>query len=173
MTELLRVMEIIDQNSNVLSEGEYLEVCNLLKKSYDVRTEPIFIFNYDEFNIPPIAPMNTFEYFYDYYFDKALTLDCDLISLQINYLQDEINSNQEVKRLTKGIRETMRKHLCMINGDITGELSLEDMDVNASEFRKICKNYIHVENYFRLKYRNLLKQRIERLEGAYDHLDAI
>ena len=28
MTELLRVMQIIDQYSNVIPEGEYLEACN-------------------------------------------------------------------------------------------------------------------------------------------------
>ena len=52
MTELLRVMQIIDENSNVLPEGDYLEVCNLLKKSYDVRTDPVFLFEYDNFHTP-------------------------------------------------------------------------------------------------------------------------
>ena len=50
MAELQRVMQIIDQNSNVLPEGDYLEVCNLLKKSYDTRTDPMYLF------------MKTFEY---------------------------------------------------------------------------------------------------------------
>ena len=45
MTELLRVMQIIDQYSNVIPEGEYLEACNILKKSYEDRNDPIFLFD--------------------------------------------------------------------------------------------------------------------------------
>ena len=56
MAELQRVMQIIDQNSNVLPEGDYLEVCNLLKKSYDTRTDPMYLFNYDDFRIPHHQP---------------------------------------------------------------------------------------------------------------------
>ena len=59
MTELLRVMQIIDQYSNVLPEGEYLEVCNILKKSYEERNDPVYLFDYDNFRIPPVIPGDT------------------------------------------------------------------------------------------------------------------
>jgi len=91
MTELLRVMQIIDENSNVLPEGNYLELCNLLKKAYEVRTDPVFLFEYEHFRIPPIAPVDMFQYFYDYYYDKSLRMDSDFIHGQIRYLEDELD----------------------------------------------------------------------------------
>ena len=85
MTELLRVMQIIDQYSNVIPEGEYLEACNILKKSYEDRNDPIFLFDYDNFRIPAVSPENTFHYFHDYYFDKAVRMDSDFINGSIRY----------------------------------------------------------------------------------------
>ena len=104
MAELQRVMQIIDQNSNVLPEGDYLEVCNLLKKSYDTRTDPMYLFNYDDFRIPHVTPSTTFHYFYDYYFDTGLRTDSNFINAQIRYLEDELEINQPLKRITKKIR---------------------------------------------------------------------
>ena len=36
--KFIRVMELIDLNSNIIPEGDYLELCNLLR---DVRQESI------------------------------------------------------------------------------------------------------------------------------------
>ena len=56
MDDLLRVMQLIDENSRVLPEGVYLEVCNHLKNAYNKRTDPIYFFEYDTFSIPEIGP---------------------------------------------------------------------------------------------------------------------
>ena len=173
MTELLRVMQIIDENSTLLPEGDYLEVCNLLKKSYDVRTDPVFLFEYDNFRIPPVAPIDTFRYFYDYYYDKGLRMDSDFIHGQIRYLEDELDTNQPLKRITKTIRATVMRHCCMMHGDMTSELTLEDMNITTTEFRTKCKTYIHVENDFREKYRNTIIEKIMWLEESDGHLDSL
>jgi hypothetical protein len=171
MAELLRVMQIIDQNSNVLPEGDYLEVCNLLKKSYETRTDPVYLFNYEDYRIPPVAPPSTFQYFYDYYFDKGVRMDSQLLRIQIRFLEDELDTSQPLKRITKTVRETVRKHCCMINGDTMGELTLEDMNLTPVEFRKMCKTYLNIENDFRSKYRNAIIQRIMLLEESDERLD--
>jgi hypothetical protein len=173
MTELLRVMQIIDENSTLLPEGDYLEVCNLLKKSYDVRTDPVFLFEYDNFRIPPVAPIDTFRYFYDYYYDKGLRMDSDFIHGQIRYLEDELDTNQPLKRITKTIRATVMRHCCMMHGDMTSELTLEDMNITTTEFRTKCKTYIHVENDFREKYRNTIIEKIMWLEESDGHLESL
>ena len=173
MTELLRVMQIIDENSTLLPEGDYLEVCNLLKKSYDVRTDPVFLFEYDNFRIPPVAPIDTFRYFYDYYYDKGLRMDSDFIHGQIRYLEDELDTNQPLKRITKTIRATVMRHCCMMHGDMTSELTLEDMNLNATEFRNMCRTYIFIENEFREKYRNSIIEKIMWLEESDGHLDSL
>ncbi len=53
MDDLLSVMQIIDRNSEKFAEGDYLEVCNLLKKAYNKRSDPVFFFDYENFGIPP------------------------------------------------------------------------------------------------------------------------
>jgi len=168
MTELLRVMQIIDENSNVLPEGNYLELCNLLKKAYEVRTDPVFLFEYEHFRIPPIAPVDMFQYFYDYYYDKSLRMDSDFIHGQIRYLEDELDTNQPLKRITKTVRETVMKHCCMIYGDIPSDLTLEEMNLTTAEFREKCKTYIEVENDFRAKYRNSVIQKLCGLKNLTD-----
>ena len=173
MTELLRVMQIIDENSNVLPEGNYLELCNLLKKAYEVRTDPVFLFQYEHFRIPPIAPVDMFQYFYDYYYDKSVGMDSDFIHGQIRYLEDELDTNQPLKRITKTVRETVMRHCCMIYGDITSELTLEEMNLTTAEFREKCKTYIEVENDFRAKYRNSVVQKIMWLEESDGHLESL
>lgn len=173
MTELLRVMQIIDENSTLLPEGDYLEVCNLLKKSYDVRTDPVYLFEYDNFRIPPVAPVETFRYFYDYYYDEGLRMDSDFIHGQIRYLEDELNTSQPLKRITKTIRAIVMRHCCMIHGDMTSELTLEDMNLTDTEFRNKCKTYIHVENDFRAKYRNAVIKKIMWLEESDSYLESL
>jgi hypothetical protein len=82
MDNLLGAMQIIDRNSTKFAEGDYLEVCNLLKKAYDRRSDPVYFFNYDDFRILPVGSESSgiiFEYFYDHYFEKALQFDSDSI----------------------------------------------------------------------------------------------
>jgi hypothetical protein len=82
MDNLLGAMQIIDRNSTKFAEGDYLEVCNLLKKAYDRRSDPVYFFNYDDFRILPVGSESSgiiFEYFYDHYFEKALQFDSDFI----------------------------------------------------------------------------------------------
>ena len=108
MDNLLGVMQIIDRNSTNFAEGDYLEVCNLLKKAYDRRSDPVYFFNYDEFRILPVGPDTsslTFEYFYDHYFEKALQFDSDFIQGQLNYLHRECENASPIRRITQNIRD--------------------------------------------------------------------
>ena len=69
MENLLRVMQIIDKHSDSFAEGEYLEVCNLLKDAYNKRADPVYLFDYDNFAIAPVGTTSLiFQYFYDYFF---------------------------------------------------------------------------------------------------------
>ena len=173
MTELLRVMQIIDQYSNVIPEGEYLEACNILKKSYEERNDPIFLFDYDNFRIPPVTPENTFHYFHDYYFDKAVRMDSDFINGSVRYLEDELDMSQPLRNITKAVKETVRQHCCAIQGDITGSLTLEDMSIGVVEFRNLCKTYLHIENDFRERYRNSIVEKIRWFERSEEHMETL
>jgi len=173
MTELLRVMQIIDENSNVLPEGNYLELCNLLKKAYEVRTDPVFYLSMIIFGYPPLNMWIRFGIFTYYYYDMGLRMDSDFIHGQIRYLEDELDTNQPLKRITKTVRETVMKHCCMIYGDIPSDLTLEEMNLTTAEFREKCKTYIEVENDFRAKYRNSVIKKIMWLEESDGHLESL
>ena len=65
------------------------------------------------------------------------------------------------------------RHCCMIHGDITSDLTLEEMNITTAEFREKCKTYIHIENDFRAKYRNSVIQKIMWLEESDGHLESL
>ena len=119
MDNLQKVMQIIDKHSDSFAEGEYLEVCNLLKDAYNKRTDPVYLFDYDNFTIPPIGTSSLiFQYFYDYYFEKGLNMDSDFIRGQIEYLQREYEMAGPIRRITRKVRDKVENHCCSIEGSM-------------------------------------------------------
>ena len=158
MENLLRVMQIIDKHSDSFAEGEYLEVCNLLKDAYNKRADPVYLFDYDNFAIAPVGTTSLiFEYFYDYYFEKGLSMDSEFIQGQIDYLQREYEMATPIRRITKKIRDKVERHC----------------GITPPEFRKLCKIYVSIENDFRTKYMETVERRIRWLEDAEDRLDTV
>ena len=171
MDDLLRVMQIIDSHSDVLPEGDYLELCKHLKNAYNKRSDPVYFFNYEDFRIHPIGEtQDTFRYFYDYYFDKALNIDSDFIQGQITYLRKELVDAQPVKRITKRVRQRVIKHYCYMNG-----LSDEEVEIEFSEkvLKSMCRAFVDTENEFRLGYRTAIEKRLEWLEQSDERLDDV
>jgi hypothetical protein len=169
MNELLQVMQLIDKNSNKLPEGDYLEICNHLKEAYNKRADPVYLFDYETFSIPEIGPTpEVFQYFRDYYFDKALGIDSDFIQGQINYLEKELLDGQPIKRITKNVRSDVKRHYCFIHG-----LDTEEVDVGFTEadWNQMCKTYVETENNFRKKYCEAIGKRLEWLEESDYRLD--
>ena len=174
MENLLRVMQIIDKHSHSFAEGEYLEVCNLLKDAYNKRADPVYLFDYDNFQIPPVGTTSlVFQYFYDYYFEKGLSMDSDFIQGQIEYLQREYELAGPIRRITRKVRDKVENHCCSMHGFSPGESTLEEIGITPPEFRKLCKIYVSIENDFRAKYRETVERRIRWLEEAEDRLDAV
>ena len=167
MDDLLKAMQLIDQHSNVLPEGDYLDICNHLKNAYNKRTDPVYFFDYEDFAILPIGPTaETFQYFHDYYFDKALNLDSDFIQGQMSYLKKELNEARPIRRITKAVREQVMRHYCNIHG-----IDTEDIQIGFS--KNDWKAYIDVENNFREKYREAIEKRLQWLEQSDDRLDDV
>lgn len=167
MDDLLRAMQLIDKHSDKLPEGDYLDICNHLKRAYNKRVDPVYFFDYDDFAILPIGPSaETFQYFHDYFFDKALNLDSDYIRGQISYLEKELGECRPVKRITKRVRDRVLRHYCQIHGVESAVFSKKDLD-------SMCKAYVGVENDFRARYRASIEQRINWLEQSDDHLDTL
>ena len=171
MDDLLQAMQLIDKHSDKLPEGDYLEICNCLKNAYNKRADPVYFFDYDTFSIPQIGPTREiFQYFHDYYFDKALSIDSDFIHGQITYLEKEIQEGQPIQRITKKVRNDVKRHYCFIHG-----LDTEEVDVGFSEadWNQMSKTYVEIENDFRAKYLEAVKKRLEWLEESDDRLDTM
>jgi len=169
MNDLLQAMQLIDKNSNKLPEGDYLEICNHLKEAYNQRADPVYFYDYENFTIPEVCPTSeVYQYFRDYYFDKALCMDSDFIVGQINYLEKELLDNQPIKRITKNVKNDVRKHYCYILG-----LNIEEVDVEFSDadWNQMCKTYIELQNNFRNKYCEAIASKLEWLEDSDYRLD--
>jgi hypothetical protein len=171
MDDLLQAMQLIDNNSKILPEGDYLEICNHLKEAYNKRSDPIYFFEYDTFSIPQIGTTEeVFHYFSDHYFDKALCIDSDFIQGQITYLEKELLDNQPIKRITKKVRSDVKRHYCFIHG-----LDTEELNIGFSEldWKKMSTRYVEIENDFRKKYCESIAKKLEWLEESDYRLDGM
>ena len=193
MDELLSVMQLIDKNVDKLPEGDYLEICNRLKKAYNKRADPEFFFDYETFDIPPLGPtQEVHDYFRNYYMDQAISLESDYLSGQIDYLRKELEGTHTLKRRTKFIQETCVRHYCLSNNldpedyinyiirsedgedrESTWEDTLTRLHITKQEVMNMAKNYMCIENTFREKYREAIERKLEKLEEAEDKLDEI
>lgn len=193
MDELLSVMQLIDKNVDKLPEGDYLEICNRLKKAYNKRADPEFFFDYETFDIPPLGPtQEVHDYFRNYYMDQAISLESDYLSGQIDYLRKELEGTHTLKRRTKFIQETCVRHYCLSNNldpedyinyiirsedgedrESTWEDTLTRLHITKQDVMNMAKNYMCIENTFREKYREAIERKLEKLEEAEDKLDEI
>lgn len=56
MEDLQSVMSIIDRYTEAITEGDYLDLCNKLRDAYNKRTDPVYMFDYENFSIPRSVP---------------------------------------------------------------------------------------------------------------------
>lgn len=193
MDELLSVMQLIDKNVDKLPEGDYLEICNRLKKAYNKRADPEFFFDYETFDIPQLGPtQEVHDYFRNYYMDQAISLESDYLSGQIEYLRKELESTHTLKRRTKFIQETCVRHYCLSNNldpedyinyiirseegeerESTWQDTLDRLNLDKGNVMSMAKTYMLVENSFREQYREAIERKLEKLEEAEDKLDEI
>ncbi len=117
MDSLMQAMHLIDKHSDKIPEGDYLEICNNLKKAYTTRTDPLLFFDYENIRICPDDGDLNIAYFYiDHYFERAIDTDGDFIQSQINYLENEISLHSPLQRISKSLRERVLRQYCTIGG---------------------------------------------------------
>ncbi len=172
MDDLVAVMQIVDRYSKSFIEGDYLQLCDRLKKAYDKRSDPVYLFDYENITIPPVGPdEETARYFYDYYYEKSVDMDGDFLGDQMAYLHREYDAHQPLKRASPKIKEQVKVHYCRIHG--LDHTELDNADINKKQFAKTCKTFLYLENDFRLKYRETLERRIRWLELSQDNLEFV
>ena len=124
------------------------------------------------FNISAIGSEEvTTQYFYDYFYERAVDLDMSFVADQLGYLHREYEINQPLRRCSPRIKERVKEHFCNMQGVDRSEL--DDNLINDANFKHTCKVFVQLENEFRSKYREAIEKRIRWMELSLDNLDEI
>lgn len=167
----MKAMRVIDQNSSLIPEGDYLEICNYLKAAYNQRSDPESFFDYENFRIlPPSQDDGIVSYFYNHYLDVALEFDIDFIYSQIHYLENELVNYKSIRRISKPLKKRVLKHYCRIYNVDPGE---GEQYFEPKLLTKLCRSYIEIENDFRSRYREVIEKKILWLEEAKERFEEI
>lgn len=189
MEDLRAVMQIIDKNSPSLPEGDYLELCNRMKKLYKDKElkDMSTLIDYENFDIfVDTESGEVVDYFYDRYYLEGMNNEEEFINMQISYLQDEIKNNQKLRRISPSVKSAAIRHYCSMHNilldDYTPECLREFNDTYGYDlghpgttfeqgFQSMCRSYILVENQFRELYCKALEKRISKLNSWLDELE--
>ena len=187
MEDLRDAMRIIDENSDKLSEGDYLKLCNSLKNVYrcEERKDLDNLIDFESFSLyTPGLEAEASDYFYEYYFQTSLDNEQLFLKTQMNYLESELDIHRPIQRTTKLIKLDAIRHYCYLNNitltQYTPELLkdyqiLHNTYISEGKFKKslqhICKSFIHVENTYRNLLRGAIMDRIEKIERWVDILE--
>lgn len=189
--DLKVLMQTVDEHSNVLPEGAYLEICQRLRNLFmkKERARASTIFNYEE----PIVSLNApamrnevDQYFEHLYFTNAVVNEIEFLKHCIEYLNSlkmECAPIQRIGKYTKmhcvqhfaGIHnirlneyspQSLRKY-CEANAILIGKSGEEDFD---KAFARICHGYKVIENRFRKKFLENVEAKIEQTENLIREL---
>jgi hypothetical protein len=191
MEDLRNIMRLIDANSNTLPEGDYLAICNSLRNVFKDRTkqEMTNLFDYENFTIfLPDTTDDVLDYFYDHYYNASLEYDREFLGAQRVYLENELNVNRPIKRVTKYVKEMAIKHYCALHNILLDTYDTEnlrkyhddnnyDLGGTGTKFdiglKKLFRSYIDVENHYRSIYCSTLYERINKIDDWMDDLDGM
>ena len=180
MDDLRNVMRVIDEISDKLPEGKYLELCNLLRNVYRKNDEKEMnpLFDYDNFHLRVNDQSDeVLEYFYNRYYDTSLDNEVVFFKSQIRHLESELEIHRPIQRTSKNIKLDAIRHYCQLNDirmrhytpDTFRERQIQnklytDEKTFQKGLRNICKGFIHMENTYRNMYRGVIMERIEKIE---------
>lgn len=114
MNAIKKIMTLIDKNSQVLPEGDYLEICDALKEAFHEPSKSASIFPgtvMDELGDDD----DSASYFTEYYNDYAYSIECDFNHTQIEILEKMCADMKPLSYATASIKDLAIRHYCSIN----------------------------------------------------------
>ena len=110
MENLNELMEIVDSQSDVLTEGIYIKMCNCLKKVHDFLVRPVEQDSDDEFQIQPIPSVEE---------TAQLIARIDLVEIKImgivedlKIVERSLRKLKPINRITKKVKEAAIEEEC-------------------------------------------------------------
>ena len=191
MEHIRHVMRIIDENSHNLSEGDYLALCNSLRKIFNDKEQREWstLVDYETFDIhTPGESDEVLDHFHDYFFNVSLQNEESFLRFQIDYLEDELMCNKPIKRISKYVKSQAINEYCNLH-NITLEMRDEEhlrkyLEENGQYIGKpgirferaikgLYRSYISLENTYREIYSRALKTRIRKIYDWFNRMDEL
>jgi len=180
MNAIKKIMSLIDKNSQVLPEGDYLEICQALKEAYQDPSKPAPIFRETVMDDLGEDDDST-SYFTEYYNDYAFSIECDYNNTQIEILKKMCADMKPLSYATATIKDLAIRHYCSINHIHDIELTEEGLQRYLEEtgnvlsathekqgfkpaVRQMYKSFLVLENTFREECVEAFKNKIREIK---------
>lgn len=191
MDHLRNVMRIIDEHSDKLPEGAYLEVCKHLQTAYREKDkrDMMTLVDYENFDVLlDDQPDDVLDHFYDYYYNISLLNEESFLLAQKRYLEAELHSNEPVRRTTKAIKVEAIKQYCMLHNIALFEYDEEHLRMHLDQcgcdlgdigtqfdkgIKNLYKSYVALENTYRRTYSSAIEKRLNTINGWLENLEGM
>jgi hypothetical protein len=184
-------MRILDQHSEKLPEGVYLEVCNHLQNVYKERNKRDMSTLIDYANFDILLDDQTddvLDHFYDYYYSISLMNEENFFLEQKRYLQSELDSNEPIRRITKSVKFEAIKQYCMLHNIVLDHYDEDNLRIHLDQaecdlgdigtsfdkgIKNLYKSYVALENTYRLTYSSAIEKRLNTINGWLENLEGM
>lgn len=191
MEHIRNVMRIIDENCHNLSEGDYLALCNSLRKIFNDKEEREWstLVDYELFDIyTPDQSDEVLDYFHDYFFNVSMQNEETFLRMQIEYLEDELMYNKPIKRISQYVKRQAINEYCNLHNIVLETRNEENLRKYLEEndrhigkpgvkferaIKGLYRSYISIENTYREMYSRALKNRIRKIYDWFNRLDQL
>jgi len=176
MDKLKRVMRIVDEHAHKIPEGDYLELCNVMRDLYNEKDDEILsrmsVFN--GFTVEEIGiEFEASEYFHDIFEERMNKMEILLKQTEMDRIKKLIHELRPVRRITTQIKRDVIQHFANINNFVLPDDSIEYFELYVdSDFglTQMCRNYMDIENQFRQISIDDLNCRYRELQSDIDRI---
>lgn len=167
MEHLNELMEIVDSQSDVLTEGIYIRMCNCLKKVHDFLVRPVEQDSDDDFQIQPIPSVEE---------TAEIIGRIDIVELKIVEIDEDLKTAERslrklkpINRITKKVKEAAIEEYCVSDRRLVGGKAWTFSNLMGHSSFRIPLN----ERKIYQDYKERTNDRINRLigEAQYHKMD--
>jgi hypothetical protein len=167
MEHLNELMEIVDSQSDVLTEGIYIKMCNCLKKVHDYLVRPVEQDSDDDFQIQPIPSVEE---------TAEIIGRIDIVELKIVEIDEDLKTAERslrklkpINRITKKVKEAAIEEYCVSDRRLVGGKAWTFSNLVGHSSFRIPLN----ERNIYQDYKERTNDRINRLigEAQYHKMD--